>query len=577
MKISFWDVLTGILMFAGFGVVLVFANIFIDPYTILNPFPPPTLQPTIKVPTMTPTLRSLPEIWTATPTGRVQTTTLLPSLTPVASMTGFTLAPTNTFTPYPTSTPGGTITPTRTNTPLGGLTYTPTQTRTPTRTNTSSSFAITSVQNIDASPASWTGACPKSFAMSATLYYTNSGTITYYWIRSSDSAHLGSGSFDLDGTSPDNFTATLTLGTTGYVNTSTYYLYIDHPNHQQFGGVQIPIVCTMQITSNGGGDTASISHPENSTTVTTVTTNPTGSTFSITGGTDAAAFTIHPTTGVLTFNVAPDYENPHDSDTNNTYVVNVRAVNGSVTDDQLITVTVTDVNEHTPVITSNGGGATAAISVAENTTAVTTVTATDADGTASLTYSITGGSDAARFTIHSTTGVLAFASAPDFENPTDSDTNNTYVVTVQVSDGTNTDSQTITVTVTNVDEAPAVTKSFSPGTIASGGISTLTISIANTSGNAVALTGVGFTDAFPANMQVAGTPAQSTTGCGSPTFNPAATDTSLTFSSGSIAVGGTCVVTVDITATATGTNTTSVVDSTQADDGAAASDTLTVS
>jgi serralysin len=317
--------------------------------------------------------------------------------------------------------------------------------------------------------------------MSATLYYTNSGTITYYWIRSSDNAHLGSGSFDLDGTSPDNFTATLTLGSTGYVNTSTYYLYIDHPNHQQFGGVQIPIVCTMQITSNGGGDTASISHPENSTTVTTVTTNPTGSTFSITGGTDAAAFTIHPTTGVLTFNVAPNYEAPHDSDTNNTYVVNVRAVNGSATDDQLITVTVTDVNEHTPVITSNGGGDNAAISVAENTTAVTTVTATDADGTASLTYSISGGSDAARFTIHSTTGVLTFASAPDYENPVDSNTDNDYVVIVQVSDGTNTDSQTITVTVTNV--APTITSN--------GGGSTASVSIVE---NTTAVTTVIATD-----------------------------------------------------------------------------------
>ena len=36
-------------------------------------------------------------------------------------------------------------------------------------------------------------------------------------------------------------------------------------------------------------------------------------------------------------------------------------------------------NDNAPVITSDGGGASAAINVAENTTAVTTVTATDAD------------------------------------------------------------------------------------------------------------------------------------------------------------------------------------------------------
>ena len=52
------------------------------------------------------------------------------------------------------------------------------------------------------------------------------------------------------------------------------------------------------------------------------------------------------------------------------------------------------------MITSNGGGASAAVNVAENATAVTTVTATDADLPApTLTYSIVGGADAARFTI----------------------------------------------------------------------------------------------------------------------------------------------------------------------------------
>ena len=54
---------------------------------------------------------------------------------------------------------------------------------------------------------------------------------------------------------------------------------------------------------------------------------------------------------------------------------------------------------HPPTITSNGGGDTAAVSVAENTTAVTTVTATDPDAGQTLSYSIIGGADAAKFTI----------------------------------------------------------------------------------------------------------------------------------------------------------------------------------
>ncbi len=45
-------------------------------------------------------------------------------------------------------------------------------------------------------------------------------------------------------------------------------------------------------------------------------------------------------------------------------------------DSQTLTVTVTNVNE-APVITSNGGGDAASVSLPENTTTVTTVTATD--------------------------------------------------------------------------------------------------------------------------------------------------------------------------------------------------------
>ena len=69
-----------------------------------------------------------------------------------------------------------------------------------------------------------------------------------------------------------------------------------------------------------------------------------------------------------------------------------------------------------PIITSDGGGATAAVNVAENTTAVTTVTATDADAGATLTYSISGGADAAKFTIDGTTGVLRL-SRPRLRGP----------------------------------------------------------------------------------------------------------------------------------------------------------------
>ena len=111
-----------------------------------------------------------------------------------------------------------------------------------------------------------------------------------------------------------------------------------------------------------------------------------------------------------------------------------------------------------PVITSNGGGATAGVNLAENSTAVTTVTATDADLPAqTLSYSISGGVDAAKFTIVAGTGALSFVAAPNYEAPTDAGANNVYDVIVQVSDGALTDTQAIAVTVTDVSEPLQIT------------------------------------------------------------------------------------------------------------------------
>ena len=119
-------------------------------------------------------------------------------------------------------------------------------------------------------------------------------------------------------------------------------------------------------------------------------------------------------------------------------------------DTQAIAVTVTDINE-APLITSNGGGVTAAVSIVENTTAVTTVAATDPDVGQTLIYSIIGGADASKFAIGSSTGALSFVTAPNFELPTDAGGNNVYDVTVQVSDGHGgIDTQAIAVTIKDV-------------------------------------------------------------------------------------------------------------------------------
>ena len=100
-----------------------------------------------------------------------------------------------------------------------------------------------------------------------------------------------------------------------------------------------------------------------------------------------------------------------------------------------------------PLFTSSSS-----FSVQENQTNIGTVTATDANGDA-LSFSISGGTDQAKFSIHSATGALGFTLPPDFENPTDSDLNNAYQVTVTVSDGTHSVQQAVSVTVTDVSES----------------------------------------------------------------------------------------------------------------------------
>ena len=215
------------------------------------------------------------------------------------------------------------------------------------------------------------------------------------------------------------------------------------------------------ITSDGGGATAAVNVAENTTAVTTVTATdedvPADTlTYTITGGADAADFAINSSTGVLTLVSGKDFETPADADLDGVYEVQVTVDDGNgLNDVQDISVTITDANE-APTITSDGGGATAAVNVAENTTAVTTVTATDPDLPAdTLTYTITGGADAADFAINSSTGVLTLVSGKDFETPADADLDGVYEVQVTVDDGNGfNDVQDISVTITDANEAP---------------------------------------------------------------------------------------------------------------------------
>ena len=70
--------------------------------------------------------------------------------------------------------------------------------------------------------------------------------------------------------------------------------------------------------------------------------------YTLNGGADQALFSIN-NSGVLTFQAAPNYEDPKDADTDNAYLVTVQATSGTgarvKTADQTITVTVMDADE----------------------------------------------------------------------------------------------------------------------------------------------------------------------------------------------------------------------------------------
>jgi len=105
------------------------------------------------------------------------------------------------------------------------------------------------------------------------------------------------------------------------------------------------------ITSNGGGDHASVAISENSRFVTTVTASE-GSggpslMYTISGGADAARFQIDRNTGALSFIAAPDFEAPADAERDNVYDVTVEVSDGTLTDTQEIAVTVKNLTPET--------------------------------------------------------------------------------------------------------------------------------------------------------------------------------------------------------------------------------------
>lgn len=137
--------------------------------------------------------------------------------------------------------------------------------------------------------------------------------------------------------------------------------------------------------------------------------------------------------------------------------------------------------------------------------------------------------------------------------------------------------------VLTVVNAPNITKSFTPNSVAINTNSLLTITITNP--NTVAtLTGVGFTDNYPATpgtgLKNNGTVVSNTCTAGGTagTVTAATGGTSLSYANATIAANGSCTITINVRATATGSyvNTSGAVTATNGGTGNSASATLSV-
>ena len=192
---------------------------------------------------------------------------------------------------------------------------------------------------------------------------------------------------------------------------------------------------------NGGGygnnpptitnSTSSYSAVENQTgafLVTATDSDGDALTFSITSGADSSLFSIN-TTGSVTFNTAPDFEVPGDSNADNVYELEVSVSDGTASDSQTFTVTVTNDTSDDPV-TSNYDGVLIRDGYIQSATICIPVTNSDGDETcAGATYSTSTNSDGT-FSLEVGDGVSGKIRAEDGFNPVTNDAD-AFVMTIE--------------------------------------------------------------------------------------------------------------------------------------------------
>jgi hypothetical protein len=223
--------------------------------------------------------------------------------------------------------------------------------------------------------------------------------------------------------------------------------------------ITAPVNEAPTITS---GATATFAENDPGTVYTVTANDPNGDTLTYSlDGIDAELFEINDSTGIVTFQTAPDFETPTDNGTDNTYNITVTASDGSLSDSQAVTITVTDVNEAPTAVALTSTTTT----LAENTDTVSRIKVADIevtdDGLGTNALSLAG-ADSVLFEIDGTELYIKAGTNIDFE------TNPVLDVTVEVNDaiiGATPDASTnLAIAVTDVNEFNVTVPSDSDGT-----------------------------------------------------------------------------------------------------------------
>jgi hypothetical protein len=100
-------------------------------------------------------------------------------------------------------------------------------------------FQVTTA-SVTAAPASYSGTCPGSVNLSATITSSSAGTVTYYFVTSAGNSSTYTMTFSAAG----SLTSTAITWPVVGPNALTVHVYIETPNHQDFSEVTVPVTCS---------------------------------------------------------------------------------------------------------------------------------------------------------------------------------------------------------------------------------------------------------------------------------------------------------------------------------------------